>query len=80
MWIEGCGGGGGFGEGGGVVFVGDDAVEGGEGEGFAAADGCGCGFKAKFGHGWDGEVVVGASEGGVRFVGGDTLVLVEVGV
>ena len=68
-WGECCRGCGGLREGCGVAFVGDYAVEGREGEGFAAAmGGCG-GFEAEFGKGGDGKRGVGAGElvvGGLR--------------
>lgn len=80
MWSEIRGSGGRLGEGGGVVFVCDDATEGSEGAGLAAAVGGGCWLEAELGHGWNGEVVFGAGEVGVGFVGIGTLGTVDVRV
>jgi len=80
LWSKIRGGGGRLGEGGGVVFVCDDATERSEGAGFAAVVGGGCWLEAELGHGGDGEVVPRAGEVGVGFVGFGTLGIVEVGV
>lgn len=77
---EGGGCGGGFGECGSVVFVGDDGVESGEGDGFAAAVLGGGWFEAKLGHGGDGKVVVGAGEGAVGCIFAGALDAVDVRV
>lgn len=71
---------GGFGKSGGVVFVGYDGVECGESDGFAApVRGAGW-FEAQFRHGGNGEVVVGAREGGVGCFLAGTLDAIYVGV
>ena len=92
-WREcrrGCGG---FGEGCGVAFVGDYAVQGREGESLAAAVGCCGGFEAEFGIGGNGKGGIGPGElvvGGLRpraldlinvwFLRGAVLGYVECGV